>query len=118
MRWVRRILLIGLLVALPVAVHLFISRHSEPIAIDYVVGRVEGVALWLALLVAFAAGVAVASLLAMLRGTRLRLEARRYRRAVRELEAEVHQLRNLPLSEEDPVPPPADALAAAGEGGG
>lgn len=117
MRWVRRILLIALLVALPVAAHLFVSRHSEPIAIDYLAGRVEGVALWLVLLVTFAAGIAVATLLAVLRGARLRLEARRYRRAVRELEAEVHQLRNLPLSEEDPAPPPADVLAAAGQGG-
>ena len=100
MRWARRIPLIALLVALPVGVHLFVSRNAEQIAIDYLGGRFEGVQIWLALLAAFGSGAVVAPLLAMLRGARLRLEVRRYRRAARELEAEVHQLRNLPLADE------------------
>ena len=49
MRWARRILLIALLVGLPVGVHLFVSRNSNSISIDYLYGTQEGVALWLAL---------------------------------------------------------------------
>jgi uncharacterized integral membrane protein len=108
MRWARRTVWIALLVALLVAGHLFVARNSERIAIDYVGGRFEQVAVWVALLASFAAGAALATLLALARGARLRLEARRYRKATRQLESEVHQLRNLPLAGE------AEA-AAAGE---
>jgi len=107
MRWARRILLIAVLVALPVVVHLFVTRHGQPITIDFLLGKREDVELWLALLVAFAAGAVLTLVLATLRGARLRLELRRYRRATRELESEVHQLRNLPLSEEGSLPPPS-----------
>ena len=46
---------------------------------------------------------------------RLRLEAHRYRKAVRGLEAEVHQLRNLPLTTEAAdVSEPRDEVALLG----
>jgi len=116
MKWVRRILLIALLVALPVGVHLFVSRNSDSVSVHYLAGTIDGVEIWLALLASFAGGVLVASLIAMLRGARLRMTARRYRRAARELESEVHQLRNLPLTEEPEGddPGPVDLAAVGG----
>jgi uncharacterized integral membrane protein len=115
MGWARRILLIALVAALVVGVGLFVTRNSEPIAIDYLFGRVEAVAIWVALLGAFSAGMLVAALLGILSGARLRLEAMRYRKAARDLESEVHQLRNLPLSTGDDEPGPArDELSVVG----
>jgi len=114
MRWMRRILVVALLVALPIGVHLWVVRNSGKIAIDFVVVRVEDVTVWLALLGSFGAGVVVASLLSLLRGARLRLEARRYRKAARDLESEVHQLRHLPLSCEEEGVEGQDELAALG----
>jgi uncharacterized integral membrane protein len=111
MRWARRIALIALLVALPVGVHLFVSRNSHSVPIDYLAGRWEAVEVWLLLLSAFGAGFGLAAFIAMLRGARLRLEARRYRRATRDLESEVHQLRNLPLSDTGGLPLPDEAGA-------
>jgi uncharacterized integral membrane protein len=111
MRWARRIALIALLVALPVGVHLFVSRNSHSVPIDYLGGRWEEVEVWLILLSTFGAGFALAAFLAMLRGARLRLERRRYRRAARDLESEVHQLRNLPLSDAGGLPLPDEASA-------
>ena len=104
MRWVRRILLLVLLVALPVGVHLFVTRNAEEVRLDFLAAAFDGVPVWVALLSAFGAGVAVTVLVAMLRGARLRLEARRYRQLARKLESEVHQLRNLPLAPEDGPP--------------
>lgn len=101
MRWVRRILLVALLVALPAGVHLLITRNSQAIAVDLLALRFESVQLWLALLCSFLAGLGVATAVALLRGARLRLVTRRYRKAARDLESEVHELRNLPLSGAD-----------------
>ena len=60
------------------------------------------------LLAAFAAGAAAAGLIGLYQVAKLRLVTRRFRKTVRGLEAEVHQLRTLPLSGEEP--------AIAGEG--
>ena len=108
MRWVRRILLLAVLVALPVGVHLFVTRNAQPVALDLLAVQFDGVAVWVVLLCAFGAGILVATLVAVLRGARLRLEARRYRKVTRELESEVHQLRNLPLA------PDSDRVSANG----
>ena len=103
MRWVRRILLLALLVALPVGVHLFVTRNAAGIRLDFLAVRFESVAVWVVLLGAFGGGVLVTAAAALLRGARLRLEIRRYRKAARELESEVHQLRNLPLAPDAPA---------------
>jgi uncharacterized integral membrane protein len=79
------------------------------------------VLLWVALLAAFALGAILMGLAAAYRVARLGLLARRYRKIIRGLESEVHQLRNLPLtddepasegsvSEPEPVPAPRRAL--------
>ena len=120
MRWVRRILLLVVLVALPVGVHLFVTRNAEVVPLDFLAVRLEGVAVWMVLLGAFGFGAALSALVAMIRGARLRLEARRYRKVTRELESEVHQLRNLPLAPEAPERPEnsgeIDGLAALERG--
>ncbi len=102
MRWVRRILLLVLLVALPVGVHLFVTRNSEAVSLDFLVVRFEGVAVWIVLLSAFCAGALLTALVALVRGAGLRLETWRFRKLTRDLESEVHQLRNLPLASDAP----------------
>ena len=100
MRMARRLLGIAVFVALLVAGWRFAAENSQVVTIHYVFGQFEGVSVWLALLCAFLAGVVVVGLLGMVGAAKLRLEARRYRKVVRDLEAEVHQLRNLPLTAE------------------
>lgn len=102
MRWVRRILVMVLLVALPVGVHLFVTRNAAVVPLDFLAVRFENVSVWMALLSAFGAGVVLTSLVGLLRGAGLRLEMRRYRKLARELESEVHELRNLPLATDAP----------------
>jgi uncharacterized integral membrane protein len=101
MRTVRRILGIAVFVALLVAGWRFAADNSQLVTVHYLIGQFEGVSVWLALLCAFLAGAVVVGLLGMVGAAKLRLEARRYRKAVRDLEAEVHQLRNLPLTAEE-----------------
>ena len=96
MRAVRRILALGLFVAVLVVGWRLATENSATVSIHYVAGETGDVLLWAALLVAFALGAATISLLAAYHWARLSMVARRYRRAVRKLEAEVHQLRNLP----------------------
>ena len=104
MVWVRRAVVIALFVAFLVGGWRFAAQNSETLAIDYLAGRFEQVPVWLALVAAFFAGAAVASLAAFWQTARLKLTARRYRKAVNGLEAEVHQLRNLPLQAEGAPP--------------
>ncbi len=56
MKWARRILFVALLVALPIGAYQFVSRNEQPIAIDYLAGRVEAIEIWEAVGVCFAAG--------------------------------------------------------------
>ena len=115
MRTARRVLGIAIFVALLVAGWRFAADNSQLVTVHYVVGQFEGVSVWLALLCAFLAGAVVAGLLGMVGAAKLRLEIRRYRKAVRDLEAEVHQLRNLPLTaEEADVSEPRGEAAALG----
>ncbi|MDJ0847417.1 MAG: lipopolysaccharide assembly protein LapA domain-containing protein [Myxococcota bacterium] len=101
MKWARRILLLAIVVALPIGSYQFVSRNEQTIAIDYLAGRLEGVEIWAAVGACFGVGFLLGWLFALLLGARRTLEARRYRKAVRSLEAEVHQLRNLPLSPDE-----------------
>jgi hypothetical protein len=66
--------------------------------------------------VTFAAGAGAAGLLAVYRLARLGLVNRRYRKAVDGLEAEVHQLRNLPLVADATADPAREGAAAAARG--
>jgi uncharacterized integral membrane protein len=102
MRLARRLLGIAIFVALLVAGWSFAQGNSDTVTIDYVVGEVAGVSVWAALFAAFLVGAGCAGALAAYQIAKLGMVTRRYRKAVRGLEAEVHQLRNLPLAAEEP----------------
>ncbi len=110
MQLARRLLWLSLFVATLVLGWQLAARNSTAVEIDYVLGRFTGVALWVVLLAAFAAGAATVAGIASYRLFKLRLLARRYRKAVTGLEAEVHQLRNLPLGAEDLSPDRAEGF--------
>ena len=115
MRTARRVLGLAVFVGLLVAGWLFAAENSEVVTIHYLIGQFDGVSIWLALLCTFLAGAVVVGLLGMAGAAKLRLEARRYRKVVKGLEAEVHQLRNLPLTSEDAdVSEPRDEVVSRG----
>ncbi len=116
MRWLRRLPWIVLFVAVLLAGWWFPAHNAALVSLDYGLGVTGEVPLWLALLLAFGLGAAAAGLVGTYQATRLSLVSRRYRRTARDLEAEVHQLRNLPLSavEADPAGPDAGASAQGG----
>jgi len=101
MLWLRRLFLAALFVALLVGGWRFAHHNASTVTVGYIVGEFEEVSLWLALLVAFALGFALAALYWSLQLTRASMLTRRYRKAVADLESEVHELRNLPLASED-----------------
>jgi uncharacterized integral membrane protein len=78
----------------------FAAENSSRVPVDYLVVRYEDLALWAALLGAFAGGAGLVGLLALYQLAKQGLVVRRYRKAVQALEAEVHQLRSLPLRDD------------------
>ena len=117
MRVVRRLLVVALFVAALVLGWWFARANSAAVTVDYLVGQLADVSLWAALLGAFAAGAAVAGGIGMYQVAKLQLVRRRYRKTVRSLEAEVHQLRNLPLATEEPALGEPVSLTASAPGG-
>jgi uncharacterized membrane protein YciS (DUF1049 family) len=101
----RRALLVLVFVAVLTAGWRFAAQNSSEVTVSYLAGQTPSVALWLALLVTFGLGAAVAGAISGFELARAGLLARRYRRTVAGLEAEVHQLRNLPLIDENSVLP-------------
>ena len=121
MRVARRVLAIAVFVGLLVGGWVFAARHPQGVSIDYLFGQTREVPLWIALLAAAALGGAVVGAALVYQLLRLAMLARRYRRTVRRLEAEIHELRNLPLDpggpavdEAMPAPPAARALPRGG----
>jgi uncharacterized integral membrane protein len=114
MRIVRRLLGIGVPVALVWLGWQFAGRNSSLVTIDYLVGEAGDVSLWVVLVTSFAAGAAFAGLAGLYQLAKLGLVTRRYRKTVHGLEAEVHQLRNLPLVTEESAPGGSAADAARG----
>ncbi len=96
----------------------FLDGNANPVTIHYVVGDLAGVPLWQALLGAGLLGALLALAATGLGLARARLEARRYRKALVNLEAEVHQLRNLPLVSDEQAPSAEEILVASGGGAG
>ncbi len=111
MRLTRQLLAIVVFAGLLYAGWQFAYSNALPVPVHYPGGEFEKRALWVVLLVAFGSGVVLAALVAAVRGARIRLVSRRYRKLVDRLQAEVHQLRSLPLSDQprtlgsDSVPP-------------
>ncbi|MDH3211080.1 MAG: lipopolysaccharide assembly protein LapA domain-containing protein [Myxococcales bacterium] len=117
MRVVRRLLVVALFVAALVLGWQFARGNAAPVTVDYLVDELVDVSLWTALLGAFAAGAAIVGAIGLYQVAKLRLVTRRYRKTVEGLEAEVHQLRNLPLATEGPALGEPVSLTASAPGG-
>lgn len=103
MRTVRRVIVAALFVAVWYFGWRFATENSATLSIHLLAIQLEGVSVWVALICAFAGGGVVTGAVMTLVVARTKLVARRYRKAVVGLEAELHQLRNLPLSVEPPA---------------
>jgi len=117
MQIARRLLLLAVFVGLLVSGWHFAASNSTPVDVNYLAGTRLEVKLWVALGLAFFSGAAVVAVLALYLLVRGRLLTRRYRKKLAALEAELHQLRNLPLVG-DETAPAQDALGAPGGGSG
>lgn len=104
MKLLRRLLAIAIFIGILVLGWTFAAKHSGQVLVTLPGLAGFEVTLWLALLVSFGSGAALVALVAALRIARLQLVSRRYRKVIRGLEAEVHQLRNLPLADEEAAP--------------
>jgi len=96
MRWLRRWIGVALVAALLVGGWRLAHENGGTVAVSYLFGAIE-MPLWEALLIFFAAGFALAGAGWLWVSLRSRMTVRRYRKEVGVLEAELHQLRNLPL---------------------
>ena len=107
--WIRRLVPMVVGAGLLYLAWLLITANSDPVKVDFLLGRVE-LAVWEALGVAFVVGAILVGLYAFYQSVRGRLVQRRYRKQLAALETEVHQLRNLPLN---PVEAETEAADAA-----
>lgn|GEM_PF-1422095 len=98
----RRVVLAVIVTGLIVVVRLFPDRNEGLVDIDLLLTNISGVKLWFALGSSFVLGALLTTLVASLFMARSALVGRRYRKAISDLEAEVHHLRNLPLATGDP----------------
>ena len=112
MRWVRRWFGVALIAALLVGGWRLAHENGGTVAVSYLFGALE-MPLWEALLIFFGAGLALGGSGWLWHSMRARMIERRYRKAVGGLEAELHQLRNLPLATGG-----ESASASAGRRGG
>jgi uncharacterized integral membrane protein len=119
MQTVRRLMALAIFAGLFAAAWRFASTNASEIGVDLLLYQIPAVPIWVALLTAFGVGVLLACLFLGYQVVKKNLVARRYRKAVRGLESEIHQLRNLPLAGTDSaLALRADAEGEAGEGGG
>jgi hypothetical protein len=116
MRTVRRLLVLVLFVGLFAVVWLFSTRNASEIEVDLLLLQIPMVPTWVALLCAFGIGVLAAGVSLAYQLIKKNLVARRYRKAIKGLESEIHQLRNLPLAGADSAL--ASGADAEVEGGG
>jgi uncharacterized integral membrane protein len=112
MKTVRRLLALALFAGLFVVAWRFASANATEIQIDLLLLQLPAVPIWVALLTAVGLGALSAGVSLGYQVIKKNLLARRYRKTVRSLESEIHQLRNLPLAGTDS----ALALSADAEG--
>ena len=98
MRSVRRLVAIAIFVAALVLGWKFAHANLEPVSVHYLVGVLDAVPLWAALVGAFGVGAVLVGIGALVPLARVSLTARRWRKVANDLESELHQLRNLPLA--------------------
>jgi uncharacterized integral membrane protein len=103
MRWLRRWIWVALIAAFLIGGWSLKAENADEVFVSFLFGKLH-VELWEALLCAFAAGFALAGAGWLWVSLRSRMTVRRYRKEVGGLEAELHQLRNLPLApDRDPT---------------
>jgi uncharacterized integral membrane protein len=112
----RRILAGAAFVALLVAGWRFANSNGDAVRVDYLIGEFVDIAMWKVLLSSFGLGVLGTTLVLGVRLAAARLAARRTRKTIDSLESEIHQLRNLPLTEPQTHASPQEALTATGGG--
>ncbi len=113
-----RRLFAGLAIALLVVVaRLFPDRNGDLVAVDLLLGSTPLIPLWVVVLGAFGFGALLSAILFGLFLIRSKLLRRRYRKAVADLETEVHQLRTLPISSEGLVDVDTSFSSSTGEAG-
>lgn len=100
MRWLRRLVVVALFVAALALGWRFAERNADPVFVDYLLGTLDAPR-WAVLSGTFGLGVALGLVVMGFQTARIALTQRRYRKLARELESEVHQLRNLPLGAPD-----------------
>ena len=111
---------LAIIVSVNIVGWMFYAANTAVVTIDLLGMAVIEVTVWKLALTCFALGAGVVLLLSGflgLRGLELR---RRYRKTIRKLESELHQLRSLPLTNDPdaqvPAPEPEVAKAAGGQG--
>jgi|GEM_PF-1124396 len=82
----------------------FRTSNETQVPVDFLVGALPPTPVWKILCASFLLGAVVATLACVFQLARLSLTARRYRRALGQLEAELHELRTLPLQPPGPGP--------------
>jgi len=108
MKTVRRLLVLAFFAGAFLLAYQF-GKNAEPLTVSLFRWTTPPAPAWMVLSLAFGLGALVASALWLFQVMRLSLLARRYRKEAVALEAEVHQLRNLPLAGSEGA-----ALAAGG----
>ena len=98
MQLARKLVLAAIFVGVLVLGWRFAADHSSAVVIRNPVSGDLEVSLWIALIASFGLGVVLTGSLAAVKLARQGLLSRRYRKVIRGLESEVHQLRSLPLS--------------------
>ncbi len=114
-RFLLWVLVVGLVVGALVFGKLFPDANSTPVDIDLLWIRVPNVEAWLLLVGSMLFGGLLATLVVGFAWLKARVLNRRYLKVIKRLEAELHQMRSLPLSTSE------DALAGgpkAGKGKG
>lgn len=112
MRWFRRILFIVLAGGFFYGAMRFASQNADPVVVDYLTGQTAELELWKALALAVCAGALLTALPLSFLWTRSRMLGWQYRRTMKRQEAEIHQLRNLPLTPQESVAPKGTSEAA------
>jgi len=92
------LVLIGLFVGTLWMGWTFRASNSLPVDLELIWVQLPHVELWFIILVAMAVGASLSGLFFGFAWLRQRLLSGRYRRAIRRLEAELHEMRSLPLS--------------------
>ena len=111
MHWAKRILVVALFASALFVGWRFAAENVMPVDVDFVFGAVSQVALWKVLLITFAGGAGITGLAWLKLALKSGLMSHRYKKTLGGLEAEIHQLRNLPLAPDSTAPGDTSASA-------